>query len=104
MKPNDVSVTAGLNGLNWQVQVDPLSLSITSLPDALLAAAALDAADALSSTVAVSPTRVGNPILIKRFIDTLRFPSPKHPDPAALVNRSGLPPLTGRMHDYLEKI
>src|SRR6478672_13839689 len=34
-KPNEVSVTAGLNGLNWQVQVDPLSLSMTSLPPTL---------------------------------------------------------------------
>jgi hypothetical protein len=48
------------------------------LPDALLAAAAVEAAEALTSTVAISPTRVGKPTLIKRFIDTLRFPSPKH--------------------------
>src|SRR5579862_9367673 len=32
MKPTDVPLTEGLNGLNWHVQVLPLSLSMTSLP------------------------------------------------------------------------
>src|ERR1700680_800324 len=32
MKPKEVMLTAGLNGLNWQVHVLPLSLSTTSLP------------------------------------------------------------------------
>src|SRR5579872_7217601 len=83
MKPKDVSVTAGLYGLNWQVQVDPLSLSITSLPVTLLAVAvgeevpddALDVPpefllppQALASKH-IAATTASQP---KRFIDTLR--------------------------------
>jgi hypothetical protein len=90
--------------LNWQVQVAPLSLSITSLPDAWLAAPALDAAEALTSTVAISPNKVGNATLTKRFIDTLRFPAPKHPRPAEPVDPTGSRMLAGRMQDYLEKL
>jgi len=34
--------TAELNGLNWQVQVDPLTLSITSFPPTVTALVAED--------------------------------------------------------------
>ncbi len=40
-------MTAGLNGLNWQVHVDPLSLSMTSLPDTVPVFATLAEVDAL---------------------------------------------------------
>ena len=39
-------MTAGLNGLNWHVHVDPLSLSTTSLPDAVPVLTAFDDVDA----------------------------------------------------------
>jgi hypothetical protein len=76
-----------LNGLNWHVQVDPLSLSTTSLPDTWVAAGAgvdevpdaddADDADDLDDELppqAVT-TRHSAPttmIHLKRCIDTLR--------------------------------
>jgi hypothetical protein len=74
--------TAELNGLNWQVQVDPLTLSITSLPPTLAAFAAVDVApdEALDElldelppqAVASMQTATNDMSHVKRFIDTLR--------------------------------
>src|SRR5437588_11131746 len=69
--------TAELKGLNWQVQVDPLTLSITSLPPTLPVFAAVDEVlDELPpQAVANMHTAPNNMSHLKRFIDTLRSPS-----------------------------
>lgn len=74
--------TAELNGLNWQVQVDPLTLSMTSLPPTLPAFAVVDVApdevleellDELPpQAVASMQTTTNDMSHVKRFIDTLR--------------------------------
>jgi hypothetical protein len=71
--PKEVSWTAGLKGLNWQVQVDPLSFTMVSLPPTFV----LDEEELLlppqpamsthTATSDVSETR--------RFIDILRSTS-----------------------------
>lgn len=74
--------TAELNGLNWQVQVDPLTLSMTSLPPTLPAFAVVDVApdevleellDELPPQAVASKQTAANDMShVKRFIDTLR--------------------------------
>ncbi len=78
-------MTAGLNGLNWQVQVDPLSLSTTSLPDTVPVLTAFDEVDALldelddelpPQAVAIMHSAANAMSHLKRFIDTLRSYDP----------------------------
>ena len=78
--------TAELNGLNWQVQVDPLTLSMTSLPPTLPAFAVADVApdevldelfdelfDELPPQAVTSMQTAANDTShLKRFIYTLR--------------------------------
>src|SRR5437660_683080 len=65
-----------LNGLNWQVQVEPLTLSITSLPPTLPELAAVDELlDELPpQAVASMQARASGTSQPKRFIDTLHSP------------------------------
>ncbi|HTT26779.1 MAG TPA: hypothetical protein VMG37_00105 [Solirubrobacteraceae bacterium] len=67
-----------MKGLNWHVQVDPLSLSTTSLPDTFDAVAAVvdEAPDEVLDELppqAASPkhTTANNINHLKRFIDSL---------------------------------
>src|SRR5437588_10536558 len=75
--------SAELNGLNWQVQVDPLTLSITSLPPILPVLAGVDpdeVFDELPPHAASSMHSATTDMRqVKRFIDTLRFPSGRSP-------------------------
>src|SRR5579871_4565204 len=76
--------TAELNGLNWHVQVDPLSLSITSLPPTFPEAEADEdevpelpdeLEDELPPQAATSMETAANKRThLKRFIDTLLLP------------------------------
>src|SRR2546421_11022644 len=76
---------AELNGLNWQVHVDPLTLSITSFPPTLplLAAADEDEDELLDElppqAASTMHTAANDTSQLKRFIDTLRFPSRRSP-------------------------
>jgi hypothetical protein len=88
MSPNVAPVvnTDELNGLNWQVQVEPVTLSMTSLPPTLLLFAGVDdvpddvpdeVADELldelpPQAVATMHTAASATIHLKRCIDTLR--------------------------------
>jgi hypothetical protein len=77
-----------LKGLNWHVQVDPLTLSMTSLPPTLLVlavvlevAVVLDVAVVLElfdppppHALSVTHTATHNVIHVMRFIATLSFP------------------------------
>lgn len=74
--------TAELNGLNWQVQVDPLTLSMTSLPPTLpeFTVVEVDPDEVLDElldelpphAVTIMHTMATNAIHLKRFIDILR--------------------------------
>src|SRR5947209_5598052 len=66
-----------LNGLNWHVHVDPLTLSITSLPATLPPFDVVDdELDELPPQAATSnDAMTTNESHLKRFIDTLRSPS-----------------------------
>ena len=68
--------TAELNGLNWQVQVEPLTLSMTSFPPTLPVFAGLDdVPDELPPHAATNmPTVASEASHLKRFIDILRSP------------------------------
>jgi hypothetical protein len=68
--------TVELNGLNWQVQVDPVTLSITTLPPTLPVLAAVDELwDDFPPQAATSKHATATGISqLKRFIDTLRSP------------------------------
>src|SRR5580693_5101850 len=88
MKPIEVMFTDGLNGLNWQVQVLPLSLSMSSFPPTLPVLVAplvdVDAAEpqAAASTPATTITvmglrrRIDRPpwFLFGRHVHTIRVP------------------------------
>src|SRR5579862_3683886 len=71
--------TAELNGLNWHVQVDPLSLSITSLPDTFVVVGAVDVVPEEEVPEEDLPPQAANSMhtaataisQVKRFIDTL---------------------------------
>src|SRR5437660_11930063 len=68
--------TAELNGLNWHVQVEPLTLSMTSLPPILPLLAVLADVPVELPPQAVTKTQataIGTSQL-KRFMDTLRSP------------------------------
>src|ERR1700751_5405712 len=78
-QPNETSVTAGLNGLNWHVHVDPLSLSTTSLPDAVPVLTTFDEVEAFELEDELPPQAAGGMHTaansnnhLKRLIDTLR--------------------------------
>src|SRR5947209_16285394 len=67
--------SAELNGLNWQVQVDPLTLSMTSLPPTLPVLPepddVLDDPPQAASNMQAVATEMSH---VKRFIDILRSP------------------------------
>src|SRR5947209_19600372 len=67
-----------LKGLNWHVQVDPLTLSMTSFPPTLPAFAAKladELLDELPPQAVITRDTVTNSVShLKRFIDTLRSP------------------------------
>src|SRR5262249_29768251 len=65
--------TAELNGLNPQVQVEPLTLAIVSLEEELLFEPPPHPA---TTTIDTAPTKISDP---KRFIDP---PFPYRPSPA----------------------
>src|SRR5579864_9500983 len=79
--------TAELNGLNWQVQVDPLTLSMTSLPPTLVPLAAVEEPPELvellellelpphAATATATDTPINKVSQLMRFIDILRSPS-----------------------------
>jgi hypothetical protein len=75
--------TEGLNGLNVHVQVDPLSLSITTLPPTLPVLATVvevpdELLDELPPQAAVNMhAATNNKTHLKRFIETLRSPFDK---------------------------
>ena len=73
--------TAELNGLNWQVQVEPLTLSMTSLPPILPVLAPVeDEPDELPpQAVASRQAAASGTSQLKRFIDTLRSPLDDRP-------------------------
>jgi hypothetical protein len=75
--------TDELNGLNWQVQVDPLTLTITTLPPTLPVLAAVDEVpdavvdevlDELPQAATNKHTAAKDMSHMKRFIDILRSP------------------------------
>src|SRR5579864_9288464 len=76
--------TAELNGLNWQVQVDPLTLSMTSLPPTLVLLAAVEEPPELVElellelpphAATATDTPINKVSQLMRFIDILRSPS-----------------------------
>ena len=69
--PIDVMFTDGLNGLNWQVQVLPLSLSMSSLPPTLPVLPVLPplGADAEPQAAASTPATTIRVIGLRRRID-----------------------------------
>jgi hypothetical protein len=79
MKPNVAPVvrTDELNGLNWQVQVDPVTLTMLTLPPTLPVLELLvEDLDELPPHAATSnDAMINNESHLKRFIDTLRSPS-----------------------------
>src|SRR6266513_3819772 len=65
--------TGELNGLNWHVQVEPLTLSMTSLPPTVVPPPLVVVFDEDPPQAATSRHAVANMVShLKRFIDTLR--------------------------------
>src|SRR6516165_2325951 len=73
MKPREALLTDGLNGLNWHVHVDPVSLAMTSFPPTVALVEVDDLDDELPPQAVTSmPTAANNMTHLKRFIDILR--------------------------------
>src|SRR5580700_2148868 len=109
MKPIDVMFTDGLNGLNWQVHVLPLSLSMRSLPPILpvFAVPPPGAVDAEPQAAASTPAttmrvtglrrRVDRPsgFLFGRHVPSIRVP-PKSRCPRRVMGESDPRPVIYR--------
>ena len=105
VNPTDVPDRDGLNGLNWQLQVCPLSLSITSLPPTMPvlapwlaagdAAAGLALAAGLAAALAGAPAALAAGLATALGAGVAELPQAATARTAATPKASGLNRLTG---------